>query len=111
PNVDRHPNKWNQLAESEKAIIDGLMPTEAPQFTCYSQELASFIESERALANRARRHGSAPEPIVIGATAATTDGDRAATSPTVYAAPTGDDDFSDVIPASAVEAGQTVLVD
>jgi len=29
----------------------------------------------------------------------------------VYTAPTGDDDFSDVIPASAVEAGQTVLVD
>ncbi|MFD9665875.1 type IV secretory system conjugative DNA transfer family protein [Rhodococcus sp. NPDC059968] len=110
PNVDRHPNKWNQLAESETAIIDGLMPTEAPQFTCYSQELASFIESERALATRARRHGSAPEPIVIGA-AATNDGDTSAESPTVNAAPTGDDDFSDVIPASAVEAGQTVLVD
>ncbi|MGW4336772.1 type IV secretory system conjugative DNA transfer family protein [Rhodococcus koreensis] len=109
PNVDRHPNKWNQLAESEKAIIDGLLPTEAPQFTCYSQELASFIETERALATRARKHGSAPEPIVIGATAATDD--TSATSPTVNAAPTGDDDFSDVIPASAVQAGQTVLVD
>ncbi|MDI9979362.1 FtsK/SpoIIIE domain-containing protein [Rhodococcus sp. IEGM 1307] len=109
PNVDRHPNKWNQLAQSEKAIIDGLMPTEAPQFTCYSQDLASFIESERALAKRARRNGSAPEPIVIGTTA--TDGDRAATPPMVDAAPTDDDDFSDVIPASAVEAGMTVLVD
>ncbi|MGV9862608.1 type IV secretory system conjugative DNA transfer family protein [Rhodococcus koreensis] len=109
PNVDRHPNKWNQLAEREKAIIDGLLPTEAPQFTCYSQELASFIETERALATRARKHGSAPEPIVIGATAATDD--TSATSPTVNAAPTGDDDFSDVIPASAVQAGQTVLVD
>ncbi|PBC45329.1 type IV secretory system conjugative DNA transfer family protein [Rhodococcus sp. ACPA1] len=110
PNVDRHPNKWNQLAESEKAIIDGLKPTEAPQFTCYSQELASFIESERALATRVRKHGRAPEPIVIGATAATDDG-TSVSSPTVDAAPTGDDDFSDVIPASAVEAGQTVLVD
>jgi hypothetical protein len=110
PNVDRHPNKWNQLAESEKAIIDGLLPPEAPQFTCYSQELASFIESERALATRARRHGSAPEPIVIGATAAT-DGDTSVSLPTVDAAPADDDDFSDVIPASAVEAGQTVLVD
>ncbi|TQC41490.1 AAA family ATPase [Rhodococcus sp. WS4] len=110
PNVDRHPNKWSQLAESEKAIIDGLKPTEAPQFTCYSQELASFIESERALAKRARQHGRAPEPIVIGATAATDDG-PSVSLPTVDAAPTGDDDFSDVIPASAVEAGQTVLVD
>ncbi|SEB32263.1 FtsK/SpoIIIE family protein [Rhodococcus koreensis] len=109
PNVDRHPNKWNQLAEREQAIIDGLLPTEAPQFTCYSRELASFIESERALATRARRHGRAPEPIVIGATA--TDGDTSAESPTVNGAPTGGDDFSDVIPASAVEAGQTVLVD
>ncbi|MGW5148254.1 type IV secretory system conjugative DNA transfer family protein [Rhodococcus koreensis] len=109
PNVDRHPNKWNQLAESERAIIDGLIPTEAPQFTCYSKELASFIETERALATRARKHGRAPEPIVIGATAATDD--TSATSPTVNAAPTGDDDFSDVIPASAVQAGQTVLVD
>ncbi|MGV9870727.1 type IV secretory system conjugative DNA transfer family protein, partial [Rhodococcus koreensis] len=86
PNVDRHPNKWNRLAEREKAIIDGLLPTEAPQFTCYSQELASFIESERALATRARRHGRAPEPIVLGARAAT-DGDTSAASPTVDAAP------------------------
>ncbi len=37
-----------------------LLPTEAPQFTCYSRELASFIESERALATRARRHGRLP---------------------------------------------------
>ncbi len=62
PNVDRHPNKWNQLSQSEKAIIDGLIPAEAPQFTCYSPELADFIESERALARRARSHGSVPEP-------------------------------------------------
>ncbi len=48
PNVDKHPNKWNQLSQSEKAIIDGLIPAEAPQFTCYSPELADFIESERA---------------------------------------------------------------
>jgi hypothetical protein len=34
-----------------------------------------------------------------------------AASTTANAGPTDDDDFSDVIPASAVEAGQTVLVD
>ncbi len=28
PNVDKHPNKWNQLSDSEKAIIDGLAPAE-----------------------------------------------------------------------------------
>ncbi|MET4614104.1 hypothetical protein ABIC28_005117 [Rhodococcus sp. PvR044] len=117
PNVDRHPNKWNQLAESEMAIIDGLMPAEAPGFTCYSSELAAFIESERALAKRARTHGRAPEPIVIG-TSAAEDADAETTgvpasAPIAEAAPEPvvEDDFSDVIPASAVEAGQTVLVD
>ncbi|MBF4476710.1 FtsK/SpoIIIE family protein [Rhodococcus rhodochrous J3] len=112
PNVDKHPNKWNQLSESEKAIIDGLVPAEAPQFTCYSPELAEFIESERALAKRARSHGSVPEPIVIGAGR----GDDAAVSMVKEereSAPEreADDDFADAIPASSVTAGQTVLVD
>ncbi|TCN53488.1 FtsK/SpoIIIE family protein [Rhodococcus sp. SMB37] len=111
PNVDKHPNKWNQLSDGEKAIIDGLMPTEAPQFTCYSPELAEFIESERALAKRARSHGSVPEPIVIGAGRP----DDAAVSMTKTATDPApepeDDDFADVIPASSVQAGQTVLVD
>lgn len=117
PNVDRHPNKWNQLAESEKAIIDGLMPAEAPGFTCYSSELAAFIESERALAKRARKHGRAPEPIIIGTASAEDDAVESAgvpmAAPTVNAdpEPAVEDDFSDVIPASAVEAGQTVLID
>src|SRR5690606_34741849 len=112
PNVDKHPNKWNQLSESEKVIIDGLVPAEAPQFTCYSPELAEFIESERALAKRARSHGSVPEPIVIGAGR----GDDAAVSMVKEereSAPEreADDDFADAIPASSVTAGQTVLVD
>ncbi|AHD24008.1 ATPase AAA (plasmid) [Rhodococcus pyridinivorans SB3094] len=114
PNVDTHPNKWNQLSESEKAIIHGLIPAEAPQFTCYSPELADFIESERALAKRARNHGSVPEPIILGGTNA----DEAAAVPLTNtgaaAAPEPapeDDDFADVIPASSVTAGQTVLID
>ena len=116
PNVDRHPNKWNQLAASEKDIIEGLAPAEAPQFTCYSSELAAFIESERALAKRARKHGNAPEPIVIGTG---DDENSAAPAPdsaaefVAAAKPEQpmDDDFADVIPASAVEAGMTVLID
>ncbi len=113
PNVDRHPNKWNQLSAGEKATIDGLMPAEAPQFVCYSQELAEFIESERALAKRARRHGSAPEPIVIGATR-TDDEDAVSMTkpgPEPDPEPAVEDDFADVVPASSVMAGQTVLID
>ncbi len=117
PNVDRHPNKWNQLSEGEKAIIDGLHPTEAPAFTCYSTELANFIESERALAKRARTHGRALEPVVIGAD--TSDDDTTPSAPAQAPdafvkpepAPVIDDDLPDVIPASAVEAGMTVLID
>ncbi|EME19366.1 FtsK/SpoIIIE domain-containing protein [Rhodococcus triatomae] len=115
PNVDRHPNKWNQLSEGEKAIVDGLAPVEAPGFTCYSTELAEFIETERALAKRAREYGRAAEPIVIGTgDAATTSTVAASTTPSAElpdAPHAADDDFADVIPASAVEAGQTVLVD
>ena len=114
PNVDKHPNKWNQLSQSEKAIIDGLMPVEAPQFTCYSPELAEFIESERALARRARSHGSVPEPIVIGGAEAGETSAMSMTKPGAGAAPqpeAEDDDFADVIPASSVTAGQTVLID
>ena len=113
PNVDRHPNKWHQLSESEKAIIDGLVPAEAPQFTCYSPELADFIESERALARRARSHGSVPEPIVIGAgrpddSAVSMVKEEPESAPEPEAE---DDDFADAIPASSVQAGQTVLLD
>ena len=110
PNVDRHPNKWNQLSASEKAIIDGLAPLETPGFTCYSTELAEFIETERALAKRAREYGRAAEPIVIGTGDDATTSTSPATAPS-DAAQTTEDDFADVIPASAVEAGQTVLVD
>lgn len=97
PNVDRHPNKWSQLSESEKAIIDGLQPAEAPEFTCYSRELAEFIESERALAKRAREHGDVPEPIVLGDSPVSTAAD--------------DDDVADAIPASAITEGMVVLID
>ncbi|WP_063045016.1 FtsK/SpoIIIE domain-containing protein [Nocardia pseudovaccinii] len=90
PNVDRHPNKWNQLSDDEKALIEGLVPAEAPQFTIYSPELREFIESERALAKQARERGEAPEPFVLGAS---------------------DDDAADAIPASAVTEGMTILVD
>lgn len=89
PNVDRHPNKWDQLSAEEQALIEGLMPTEAPQFVCYSRELREFLESERALAKRARENEDAPEPFILG----------------------GDDDLADAIPASAVTAGMTVLID
>ncbi|MFF0818077.1 FtsK/SpoIIIE domain-containing protein [Rhodococcus sp. NPDC003318] len=118
PNVDRHPNKWNQLSEGEMAIIDGLAPVEAPGFTCYSTELAGFIETERALAKRAREYGRAAEPVVIGtgdhAASATTDPTDTVTPAEMDPQPQADaddDDFADVIPASAVEAGMTVLVD
>ncbi len=107
PNVDKHPNKWSQLSDSEKAIIDGLRPAEEPTFECYSKELAEFLTSERALAKHARKHGSAHAPIVLGAS----DSDDAPI-PAEFAAPTPvDDDLPDVIPASAVEAGMTVLID
>jgi len=114
PNVDRHPNKWNQLSESEKAIIEGLMPAEAPQFTCYSPELAAFIESERALATRARSHGSVPEPIILGGAGTGEAGAVSMTTSEPEPAPEPvpeDEDFADVIPASSVQAGQTVLID
>ncbi|MBS9375945.1 FtsK/SpoIIIE domain-containing protein [Rhodococcus sp. B50] len=114
PNVDKHPNKWNQLSESEKSTIDGLMPAEAPQFTCYSPELADFIESERALARRARNHGSVPEPIVLGGTSTGGVGTVSMAKAGAEAAPepeSADEDFADVIPASSVTAGQTVLID
>jgi len=114
PNVDKHPNKWNQLSESEKSIIDGLMPVEAPQFTCYSPELAEFIESERALARRARNYGSVPEPIVLGGTSTGSVGTVSMAKTGTDSAPepeSADEDFADVIPASSVQAGQTVLID
>ncbi|WP_374111279.1 FtsK/SpoIIIE domain-containing protein [Nocardia sp. JCM 34519.1] len=90
PNVDRHPNKWNQLSEEEKALIEGLVPAEAPQFVIYSKELREFLESERALAKRARERGDAPEPFVLGS---------------------DEDDLADAIPASAVTEGMAILVD
>jgi hypothetical protein len=114
PNVDKHPNKWNQLSESEKSIIDGLMPAEAPQFTCYSPELADFIGSERALARRARNYGSVPEPIVLGGTSTGGVGAVSMAKAGADCAPEpdpADEDFADVIPASSVTAGQIVLID
>ncbi|MEV8194940.1 MULTISPECIES: type IV secretory system conjugative DNA transfer family protein [Rhodococcus] len=114
PNVDKHPNKWNQLSQSEKAIIDGLIPAEAPQFTCYSPELADFIESERALARRARSHGNVPEPIILGGAETGETSAVSMTKPGGGFAPQPEpeeDDFADVIPASSVTAGQTVLID
>lgn len=120
PNVDRHPKKWVKLSNDEQSIVNGLVPAQAPGFTCYSNELAEFIESERALAKHSRTHGRAAEPRVIG-TGADTDsgsnssaasGSEARQAVEVADAASGvDDDFADVIPAAAVEVGQTVLVD
>lgn len=93
PNVDRHPNKWNQLSADEKAMIEGLAPTEAPQFVCYSRELRDFIESERALAKNKRSRNAAPEPFIL----ATHDESI-------------EDDAADAIPASAVTEGMTILL-
>lgn len=113
PNVDRHPKKWIKLSDDERGIVDGLVPDTAPGFTCYSVELAEFIESERALAKHARSHGRASEPRVISTGS---DADEAPVQEGVRPADEEskeqiDDDFADVIPASAVEAGQTVLID
>jgi DNA segregation ATPase FtsK/SpoIIIE-like protein len=98
PNVDPHPNKWNQLSKEEKAIVHGLTPTESPTFEFFSTELREFVESERALARRAREYGDAPEPSVL--TDFATDHDTV-----------GADDFADAIPASAVTEGMVILLD
>ncbi|OQM78032.1 FtsK/SpoIIIE domain-containing protein [Rhodococcus sp. 66b] len=98
PNVDPHPNKWNQLSTSEKKIIDGLRPQQEPHIAFYSTELRHFIESERSVAVAARAYGRAPEPTVLGHHDDTPAADAG-------------DDFADAIPASAVTEGMTVLVD
>ncbi|MDI9915400.1 FtsK/SpoIIIE domain-containing protein [Rhodococcus sp. IEGM 1379] len=98
PNVDPHPNKWNQLSDSEKKIINGLRPQQEPQIAFYSKELRQFIESERSMATAARERGHAPEPTVL---------DQYIDTP----ASTADDDIADAIPASAVTEGMTVLID
>lgn len=90
PNVDRHPNKWNQLSEADKTLVEALTPTEAPAFVVYSDQLREFLESERALRTRSRSDLEAPEPTVLGAAT---------------------DDHADAIPASAVTAGTTVLIE
>ncbi|NMM90372.1 AAA family ATPase [Rhodococcus sp. SRB_17] len=100
PNVDPHPNKWNQLSDSEKKIINGLRPEVEPQIAFYSKELRQFIESERSMATAARERGYAPEPTQLG--------DYPTDSVAPAAAP--DDDF-DAIPAHAVTEGMTVLID
>lgn len=92
PNVDRHPNKWNQLSSEEKDLIEGLRPTEPPKFVIYSNELRDFLESERAMAKVKLGKNAAPEPFVLGA-----DLDD-------------DDDPADAIPASAVTEGMTILI-
>ncbi|WP_213578466.1 FtsK/SpoIIIE domain-containing protein [Rhodococcus sp. USK13] len=99
PNVDPHPNKWNQLSDDEKAIIHGLIPDEPPTMLFYSAELREFVETERALAKRARDHEDAPEPVALGDVPIGTDG------------PAGDDDFADAIPAAAVTEGMVILLD
>ncbi|MFV9452375.1 FtsK/SpoIIIE domain-containing protein [Rhodococcus sp. NM-2] len=98
PNVDPHPNKWNQLSKQEKAIVHGLTPTESPTFEFFSTELREFVESERALARRAREYGDAPEPSIL--TDIATDHDTV-----------GVDDFADAIPAAAVTEGMVILLD
>nr|WP_271209482.1 FtsK/SpoIIIE domain-containing protein [Rhodococcus wratislaviensis]GLK34033.1 hypothetical protein GCM10017611_08760 [Rhodococcus wratislaviensis] len=87
PNVDPHPNKWNQLSEAEKAIVRGLTPVEPPTLQFYSKELRDFVESERVLAQRARERGDVLEPVVLG------------------------DSPADAIPASAVTEGMVILLD
>ncbi|MCE4267215.1 FtsK/SpoIIIE domain-containing protein [Rhodococcus globerulus] len=116
PNVDRHPNKWGQLSGEDKAIINGLAPSEAPGFTCYANELAEFIASERALAKHARKNGRAAAPVVIGTGEEDSSGATAPAPAAEFVAEPKpelpvDDDFADVIPASAVKAGMTVLID
>ncbi|MFD6356723.1 FtsK/SpoIIIE domain-containing protein [Nocardia tengchongensis] len=101
PNVDRHPNKWDQLSADEQALINGLAPQEVPQFTCYSRELREFLESERALAEAARAHGDVEEPVVLGDYRAARDAELAA----------ADDDLADAVPASAITEGMTFLLD
>ena len=95
PNVDPHPNKWSQLSDDEKAIIEGLRPQQEPQIQFYSKELRVFIESERSMAKASRERGEAPEPTVLGQ----------------ESEELAEDDFADAIPASAVTEGMTVLID
>ncbi|EME56006.1 putative FtsK/SpoIIIE family protein [Rhodococcus ruber BKS 20-38] len=116
PNVDRHPNKWTQLTAADRALIDGLTPREAPQFALYSTELREFLESERALARRARSHGGAPEPIALGGTPATEPSTHTTLSTVSDGASSSDgedaeDEVADAIPASQVTEGMTVLID
>ncbi|MGJ5671754.1 FtsK/SpoIIIE domain-containing protein (plasmid) [Rhodococcus aetherivorans] len=116
PNVDRHPNKWTQLTAADQALIDGLTPREAPQFALYSTELREFLESERALARRARSHGGAPEPIALGS-APTGDPSTDTTTPAESAGAStgsgkdGEEEVADAIPAAQVTEGMTVLID
>ncbi|NRI64849.1 AAA family ATPase [Rhodococcus sp. MS16] len=99
PNVDPHPNKWNQLSDSEKAIINGLRPQVEPQIAFYSKELRQFVESERSMATPARERGYAPEPTQLG---------EDHTDQAVSAAAVDDD--VDAIPAHSVTEGMTILV-
>lgn len=140
PNVDRHPNKWGQLSDEEKAIIEGLKPLEAPGVQCYSTELADFLDEERALSKRARRKGSghlAPRLVPTGRNAAagsentgTVILDKEPVEPAEDLAVLFDpadyeiveepdqalpedheDAVADALPAHLVTAGMTVLVD
>lgn len=90
PNVDRHPNKWNQLSAADIAIIDALQPNAAPEFMCYSRELREFLETERALATKKREHGSVAEPVLLGDVPVA--------------------DIADAIPAHALKPGTTILL-
>lgn len=90
PNVDRHPNKWNQLSQADIAIIDALQPSGAPEFMCYSRELREFLESERALATKKREHGSVAEPVLLGDVPVA--------------------DIADAIPAHTLKPGTAILL-
>ncbi len=90
PNVDRHPNKWNQLSAADIAIIDALQPSRAPEFMCYSRELREFLETESALATKKREHGSVAEPVLLGDVPVA--------------------DIADAIPAHALKPGGTTIL-
>jgi hypothetical protein len=90
PNVDRHPNKWNQLSADDIAIVEAVKPPEAPEFMCYSRELREFLETERVLAAKKREHGSVAEPVRLGDSPAA--------------------DIADAIPAHALTPGTEIVI-
>lgn len=117
PNVDPHPNKWNQLSADDIAIVESLQPASAPEIMCYSRELREFLETERALAKKKRAHGSVPEPVLLGGMPVADIADAIpvhALTPGTAIVLTDEDGTSSVVVAASVQTaktGTTITID